>query len=150
VSLLAAVLGGCAATAAPAVHRDVEPAGDLEHPELARFMRELINVPFSFAMLERDGAQRPLRYHGAAVVLREAARDLVAWQQPPVDSAEARAVFYAYASHLERQVVQLELATARMDTVETGARLEDIRDTCNSCHRFFRPASALALLEGLP
>lgn len=144
---MVALVSGCAVASpppVPAVRHDAAAAADHESPELARFMRELVNVPFSFAMLERDGAQRPLRLRRAALVLQDAVGDLAGWQDPPVASVEGRQVFYAYAESLERQVALLELATRRNDTAETGERLEDIRETCNGCHRFFRPASAIS------
>ena len=113
-------------------------------PRLARFMREVVNVPFSIAVLEHDGARRPVRYRGAALVLHGAVRDLARWQAPPAVSPEGRAVFYTYARHLERQVARLERETRDPDPVETGARLDAIRQTCDGCHRFFRPPSAIA------
>jgi hypothetical protein len=102
-------------------------------------MREGVNVPFSFAVLEHDGARRPRGFRSAARVLRLAVDDLVHWDDPPGASAESREVFYTYARHLEWQVAQLELATRRDDTDDTGARLEAIRGTCDRCHHFFRP-----------
>ena len=113
-------------------------------PELARFMRELVNVPFSFAVLERDGARRPARFRGAARVLQGAIADLAHWQAPPRTSAQGRAVFLEYARHLQRQVARFELATRRHDAGDAAARLDEIGRTCNGCHRFFRPAGALS------
>lgn len=111
---------------------------------LARFMREEVNVPFSFVMLETASAQRGLRVHRAAIILREAAHDLVQWSDPPVMSAEGREVFYAYAENLEQHVVRLEDAAAHHEEGLTLDTLEQIRQTCNHCHRFFRPSSVIS------
>jgi hypothetical protein len=136
-------LSGCAAAALAPTDwppHAAMPAAPVSS-DLARFMREGVNVPFSFAVLEHDGAQRPLRAHGAARVLQVAARDLVHWEDLPASSPEGRAVFQAYARDLEQQVGQLEAATRHGDIAETGVRLAAIRRTCESCHHFFRPPS---------
>ncbi len=131
---LAILAVSCAAPAAPIVASDPLPPRAPEDP-LARFMREEVNVPFAFMMLETSARRGP-RVHKAAVILGEAARDLVHWSDPPV-TGEAREVFYAYAENLEYHVERLE-QTFTLDTVE------QIRQTCNHCHRFFRPASAIS------
>jgi hypothetical protein len=115
-----------------------EPEGG---SHLARFMRESVNVPYSFALFEQGGRNRLRRVNLAAVVLKEAARDLVHWSDPPVHSASARDVFYTYARNLERHVGILEVATQNHDTERSARSLEEIRRTCNGCHHFFRPAS---------
>lgn len=149
-ALLGALLaiGGCGAAPRSALRpADRDAVITVARPRLARFMREVVNVPFSFAVLEHDGARRPVRYRGAALVLHGAVRDLARWQAPPTVSPEGRAVFYTYARHLERQVARLERATRDPDPVETGARLDAIRQTCDGCHRFFRPPSAIGALR---
>jgi hypothetical protein len=128
------------------------PASQLAEPEaptrsvslpLARFMREAVNVPFSFVMLE-TGNQRGLRVHTAATILREAARDLTQWSDPPVESDEGRQVFYAYAENLEQLVARLEDSAAQHEDATSADSVEQIRQTCNQCHRFFRPASVIS------
>jgi len=118
------------ATPSPVVSESTAP--------LARFMREMVNVPYSFALIEND---RSRRVHRAAIVLKEAARDLVHWSDIPLDSASAREVFHAYAQSLEYHVGRLETATRNHDPRQSAESMEDIRQTCNDCHRFFRPAS---------
>ena len=132
---------GCAAPAMQVAESDhpTVPA-----PPLARFMREEVNVPFAFMMLEGATAPRALRVHKAAVVLRSAARDLVRWSDPPDVSDEGRKVFYAYAETLEFHVARLEDAVAQHEVAIAADTVEEIRQTCNHCHRFFRPSSALS------
>jgi hypothetical protein len=112
--------------------------------QLARFMREEVSVPFSFVMLETATARRGRRVHRAATVLREAARDLAHWSDPPVASDEGRDVFYAYAENLELHVARLEEAAAHHEPQATADTVEEIRQTCNHCHRFFRPTSFIS------
>jgi len=137
------VTSGCvAASLTPALAPS--PAPVRSNTELARFMREMVNVPFSFAMLEHDGRQRQVRYQRAAIVLRDAVRDLVHWHDPPGASAAASEVFFEYARDLERQVGRFEIAARHHDVAGTAQQLEAIRQTCNSCHRFFRPSSVIS------
>ena len=110
---------------------------------LGRFMREEVSVPFSFAMLATAGTHGR-RIHKAATVLREAARDLAHWSDPPAVSEQGRHVFYAYAQNLERHVARLELAAANRELELAADSLEQIRQTCNGCHHFFRPASRIS------
>jgi hypothetical protein len=139
VATLFAALSSCAA---PVAH--VEESGPLAPAPLARFMREDLNVPFAFVMLETATAQRDRRVHRAAIALREAAHDLVHWVDPPVMSNEGRDVFVTYAQHLEHHVTRLEDAAVRSDASLAVDTVEQIRQTCNQCHRFFRPTSIIS------
>ena len=133
------------AACGPVAPEPAQPERDLQRDTvLARFMRERVNVPFSFALVEHVDGQHPRRVYRAAVVLREAAQSLIHWNDPPVASAEARQVFYAYAQNLEYHVSLLEVAAGEFDAQESSLSLLEIRDTCNSCHRFFRPASLIS------
>jgi hypothetical protein len=132
--------------AAPAMQID-EPAAPAALPSeqpLARFMREEVGVPFSFVMLETASTPRERRVHKAAGVLREAATSLVHWTDPPVPGDEARGVFYAYAENLELHAARLEDAAANRELDLAAESVEQIRQTCNQCHRFFRPSSVIS------
>lgn len=144
-SAIAVIAISCAAPATQIAETD-RPAASTPPSSLplARFMREEVNVPFSFMMLESPIAVRGRRVHKAATVLREAARDLVEWSDPPVESDEAREVFFAYAQNLEYHVARLEDAAARHEDEQSASSVEEIRQTCNHCHRFFRPSSYLS------
>src|SRR5688572_1511280 len=136
---LAAAVAGCGSTRITGT-----PAATAARPNtgLARFMRESVNVPFSVAVLERHGDRRARWFLGSAWVLRDAARDLAEWPTPPTRSASARAVFYTYAAQLDRQVERFEDAARSGDLAATTRGLLAIRETCNACHKFFRPATA--------
>jgi hypothetical protein len=139
---------GCLATAsfaiscaAPTTHV-VPTAPAVPEAQLGRFMRESVNVPFAFVMLETATAHhRGKRVHKAATFLHDAARDLVDWARPPTQTAEAREVFYTYAQHLEYHAARLEDAAAQRETQLANDTVEEIRQTCNDCHHFFRPAA---------
>jgi len=131
----------CAAPTTQLEESEPRPLTDLP---LARFMREEVNIPFSFVMLESATTQRDRRVHRAAMVLREAAQDLMHWSDPPVFSDEGREVFFAYAQNLEHHVTRLEDAAAHSEDQLAADSVEQIRQTCNHCHRFFRPASVIS------
>lgn len=140
----ACVTSACAAPAQLVTESDTTSTTALPELPLGRFMREEVNVPFSFVMLETASTQSDRRVHRAAIVLREAARGLQSWEDPPVTTDEGRDVFYAYAENLEYHVGLLEDAAASRETQRTADSVEQIRQTCNSCHRFFRPASVIS------
>lgn len=130
--------------AAPTTIHAVPTEPALPEAPLGRFMRESLNVPFAFVMLETSvsPSHRGRRVHKAASILHDAARDLVDWSQPPAQTPEAREVFFTYAQQLEFHAASLEnVAADRAVAVDT---LEEIRQTCNDCHHFFRPASKIS------
>jgi hypothetical protein len=107
-------------------------------------MREMVNVPYSVALLAHHRPGREARVHRAALVLQDAVEDLAHWDNPPGGSDAARAVFFAYAHNLEHHVVQLQHASRAQDADLAARSLEGIRQTCNQCHRFFRPANKIS------
>jgi len=117
-------------------------------------MREMVNTPYAFALLASHHPRRDARVHRAAVVLHDAVQDLVHWQDPPVTTDAGREVFFAYAHNLEYEVDRLEFAARTQDAALAAHSLQGIRQTCNHCHRFFRPANrisadvALVIQEG--
>ncbi|HEY5939136.1 MAG TPA: hypothetical protein VIU61_31005, partial [Kofleriaceae bacterium] len=102
-------------------------------PQLSRFMREHVNVPFSYAVLETASANRPVRVHKAALVLTMAARSLGEWKNPPVHSEDGRAVFFEYARDLARRATLLEHTARTHDTAQTMQTLVEIQAVCASC-----------------
>lgn len=140
----AAIAAMAISCAAPTSQRDAGAPVPLSPAPLARFMRESVGVPFSFVMFETGTAQRERRVHRAAVMLRAAAIDLAHWSDPPAASEEGREVFFTYASNLERHVARLEDAAARRETDVAVDSVEQIRQTCNHCHRFFRPTNMIS------
>jgi cytochrome c556 len=143
--LMFATLASCVPVAATAVPEPVER----DQLPLSRYMRETLGMAFSFAQTEHRHTRR---VHSAAIALQDGANGLIHWSDPPVASAEAREVFYAYAGDLMRRVSMLEAATRAYDADDTAYHLRNIRETCNTCHRYFRPAAVISpdvLLSGL-
>jgi hypothetical protein len=136
--MIACLALGCS-TPAPVVQPKKQP-----DPHLARFMREMLNVPYSIAQLAVHRPGREARVRRAAIVLQNAVEDLVHWADPPGGSDAARAVFVTYAQSLEHHVERLELASRTLDSESTSRSLEGIRQTCNQCHRLFRPANKIS------
>jgi cytochrome c556 len=136
-SLTVCLVASCATTTSP---QQREPAAAMP---LSQFMRERVNVPFAFAMME-SGNQRQHRVRKAASVLKDAVQHLVHWSNPPVVSVQGRDVFVTYAMSLEGHVLELERAAQQRDADGAAHSLEQIRQTCNHCHRFFRPANRLS------
>lgn len=145
---LIALLAGCGPTLAraPELPGPPEPAPQPRDAPLARFMRETINIPFAFAFIEsghpglHHGAERSVRMYLATNMLADAARELITWTDPPAKTPDARAVFFEYARNLERHASLMERAVAERDPDRVTYHLGVIRHTCNSCHRYFRPA----------
>jgi hypothetical protein len=96
-------------------------------------MRETMNVPFSFAMLESGRHGPSPRVARAAVVLSDAAKGLTVWKNPPGNSDSARAMFFAFAKNLETQTAQWQ-----SEPSDPHSHLQAIRATCNGCHHYFR------------
>jgi cytochrome c556 len=136
--LLSFLIASCS-PARPAVEPRAQP-----DPQLARFMREMINVPYSIAQLSVHQRKHEARVSRAATLMQTAVEDLVHWADPPGASDAARAVFVTYAQMLEHHVERLEVAARARDGEETAHSLEDIRQTCNQCHRLFRPANKIS------
>jgi hypothetical protein len=140
IFVIASVISATACTSIPVAPRSPERPSS----GLARFMREGVSIPYSIAVLASHRPERRARVHRAALVLQDAVQDLVHWTDPPVRSDAARDVFFAYAHSLERHVTRLEVAARTHDAELAAHSLEAIRDACNHCHRFFRPANKIS------
>lgn len=139
---IAAFAISCAAPSMQTVPN--EPALPHAQAKLSRFMRESVNVPFSFLMLETAVAKPGRRVHKGARLLHAAARDLVDWSNPPAESDQGREVFFTYAQHLEQHAARLEDAAEQHASDLTADTVEEIRRTCNGCHHFFRRAAKIS------
>ena len=114
--------------------------------ELGLLMKNDINPAFSrlsFLMfhgdsVEADPAVLDLELAQHAASLRAAIARLRAWTRVPARSDEGRQVFLTYAESVDRSTDRLVQAIARGERSSAAAQLEQIADTCNSCHHFFR------------
>jgi hypothetical protein len=140
---LAFVLTACAKAPIP---QQTERQSDAGMTALTQLMKNQINPAFSrltFLVfhgeeLQEDPNTVRSELEHTATVLRGAIGQLRDWREPPTQSTEGRDVFYAYAASVDRQAQELFDAIARRDGNTAAAQMQDIADTCNNCHHFFR------------
>jgi hypothetical protein len=143
LSLLALLLG-CGGGAAE--QRAGANVGLLHSPELNEIMKNEVNQPFSALMFlvfhaeeASEGGELDFARVGAPVAtLRAGIGKVRAMLNPPVQSAEAREVFFSYVDSLVRDSELLSQALARKDRPRMEGVLQKITRTCNDCHHFFR------------
>jgi len=74
----------------------------------------------------------------AGTNLRTAIGKLRLWHDPPTESDQGREVFLTYAASIDGLTTRLIDALGRDDRRAALDQLEQIADTCNNCHHFFR------------
>jgi cytochrome c556 len=141
ITMLALGCGGAPQQAA------APPQNLLHSAELNAIMKAEVNLPFSALMFQvfHTADANPdssdldfVRISSPASTLREGIFKVRAFVDPPVLTAEARAVFFTYVDAMVRDSEQLSEAVARRDRGRTEKLLTKISETCNSCHHFFR------------
>jgi cytochrome c556 len=120
----------------------------LHSPELNAIMKTEVNQPFSALMFlvfheaEAAGADAAeLDYTKLATpveTLRAGVGKVRAMPNPPVATAEGRAVFTTYVESLARDADQLAEALTARDRDRIAGLLKKVTHTCNDCHHFFR------------
>jgi len=141
-ALLALVLTACTKAPAPPSGRP----SDAGMAELAALMKNQINPAFSkltFLVFHGEGLQEDqgavrLDMQRAATQLRGSISELRDWRELPTQSNEGREVFNTFATSVDRQSQTLFDAIQRGDEVTVQAQMQDMADTCNNCHHFFR------------
>lgn len=141
-ALLALVLTACPKAPFPASDRP----SDAGMAALAALMKNQINPTFSrltFLVfhgteLQEDPSAVRLEMQRAATQLRGSVSELRDWRELPAQSSEGRDVFNTFATSVDRQAQTLFDAVQRGDVATTEAQMQDMADTCNNCHHFFR------------
>jgi hypothetical protein len=141
-ALLAVFLVACAKSPMPP--SDKTP--DAGMAALAALMKNQINPAFSklmFLVFHEDELQEEPNAVRAeqqrfARLLRTSIGELREWKELSTQTPEGREVFYTFASNVDRQTQQLFDAIERRDRATAEAHMQDIADTCNNCHHFFR------------
>ena len=112
---------------------------------LAALMKNEINPAFSkltFLIRHADTMQEDPaskdELQQAALVLRGAMTKLRGWATPPTESAQGREVFYTFATSVDGTTTKLFDSINLGDMRSARAQLQQIADTCNNCHHFFR------------
>ncbi|MEO8700531.1 MAG: cytochrome c [Kofleriaceae bacterium] len=140
---LTLALAACTKAPIPPTER---PASDASMAALAALMKNQINPAFSkltFLVFHQDELQEDpnavrVELERTAMLLRSSIGELRTWQEPPTESREGRDVFYTYAASVETQAQQLFDAVQRRDNTMAATQMQDMADTCNNCHHFFR------------
>jgi len=113
----------------------------LHSAELNEIMKIEVNEPFSaltFQVFHAEGELDFARISLPASSLRMGIARVRAIVNPPVQTNEAREVFFTYVDSLVRDSESLVSAIGSRDRAKTEAALNRISDTCNNCHHFFR------------
>jgi hypothetical protein len=121
--------------------QSVEEPKLLHSPELNEIMKNEVNEPFSaltFQVFHSEGELDFARISLPASSLRLGIAKVRAIVNPPVQTDEAREVFFTYVDSLVRDSESLVTAASFRDRAKTEAALNRISDTCNNCHHFFR------------
>lgn len=131
---------GCGG-AAPA--QPVEQPKLLHSPELNDIMKNEVNQPFSaltFLVFHSEpGSDLDFaKITVPASSLRLGIAKVRAIVNPPVQTNEAREVFFTYVDSLVRDSEVLVGAVGYHDRAKTEGALNRISETCNNCHHFFR------------
>jgi cytochrome c556 len=116
-------------------------AKPLHSPELDRIMKNEVNQPYSALVFGVFHSENGVDYAAIATpleVLRSGIAKVRNIADPPVETSEARAVFFTYLESLAHDTEKLRSAVARRDPSDTEAALVRLGKTCNSCHHFFR------------
>lgn len=141
---LALVLAGC--PKAPSPMTEQTRPSDASMTALAALMKNQINPAFSKLMflvfhgeeLQEDPTAIRMEMQRFATVLRQGMGELAAWREPPTQSTEGKEVFFTYSANVDKQTQTLFDAIERRDAVVAEKQMQEIADTCNNCHHFFR------------
>lgn len=116
-------------------------AKPLHSPELNRIMKNEVNQPYSALVFGVFHSENGIDYAAIATPL-EALRSGIAKVReitdPPVETNEARSVFFTYLDSLAHDTDKFRGAVGRRDQPGMEAALVRLGKTCNSCHHFFR------------
>jgi hypothetical protein len=140
---LTLALGACAK--APVAATEQRPS-DASMTALAALMKNQINPAFSKLMflvfhgdeLQEDPNAIRSEMQRFATMLRFGMAELAAWRELPTQSTEGREVFFTYSANVDKQTQSLFEAIERRDTATAEKQMQQIADTCNNCHHFFR------------
>ena len=120
----------------------VEQPKLLHSAELNEIMKNEVNQPFSaltfLVFHAQEGELDFAKITLPASSLRLGVAKVRAIVNPPVQTNEAREVFFTYVDSLVRDSESLVNAVGYRDRAKTEAALNKISDTCNNCHHFFR------------
>ena len=104
-------------------------------------MKDEVNQPYSALVFGVFHSENGIDYVAISTPL-EALRSGIAKVRdiadPPVETNEARSVFFTYLDSLAHDADKFRGAVARHDQPGMEASLLRLGKTCNNCHHFFR------------
>jgi cytochrome c556 len=123
--------------------RPAQPATPkvLHSPELDRIMKEEVNQPYSALVFGVFHRETGIDYAAIATPLEALRSGIAKVRQiadPPVETNEARSVFFTFLESLAHDTERFRGAVARRDEPGMEAALVRLGKTCNNCHHFFR------------
>jgi cytochrome c556 len=140
VLCLLSILGACSqeppAEAPPT--NQVTPLGFLMKNEVNPTFSKLVVLVFHSDTLEMEPEAVKAELQRAGQTLKNALARVREWNDPPTQSSEGREVFYTFANSVDRATQRLVAAIEGDDIEAAATELEQIANTCNSCHHFFR------------
>lgn len=140
------IIAGVAACAKPPATQPTTGPTIATMAELGLLMKNEINPAFSrlsFLMfhgddMETDEAALKAELGRHANSLRQAIGRLRSWSRVPAQTEEGRQVFFTFAESVDRSAERLVVAIGSGERTSAASQLEQIADTCNNCHHFFR------------
>lgn len=116
----------------------VTPLGLLMKNQVNATFSKLVVFIFHSDTLEMEPEALKAELRRAGQTLKGALARVREWNDPPTQSPEGREVFYTYANSVDRATQRLVDAIERDDNAAAATEMEQIANTCNSCHHFFR------------
>jgi hypothetical protein len=138
------VIGGCTKQNTPPGNSGM--TDDARITALTLLMKNDINPAFSKltflvfhgATMQEDPQKLRIEMLNAATMLRRSMGQLRTWSEPPTGTDQGREVFYTFADSVDVSTQRLVEAIQRNDGNGAARQMEQIADTCNNCHHFFR------------
>lgn len=118
--------------------RKLEALGQLMKNEINPAFSKLVFLLAHADKMDEDPRAVRTELQVAGTNLRTAIGKLRAWQNPPTESDQGREVFLTYAASIDSMTSSLIESIGRDDRTAALGQLEQISDTCNNCHHFFR------------
>ncbi len=136
-----ALVGACSEAQLPPADppsNKVTALGLLMKTQVNPTFTRLIVLVFHSEDLEADAETIQTELQQAGAVLQGVVARLRVWDEPPTKSQEGREVFYTYANSVGAASARLAAAIERNDNPAAARELQQIANTCNNCHHFFR------------
>lgn len=140
IDIACVIVTGCSSVPAQP-NTPTTTAKSLHSPELNRIMKHEVNQPYSalvFGVFHSENEIDDATIATPLEALRSGIAKVREIVDPPVETNEARSVFFTYLDTLAHDTEKFRNAVTRHDQPSMEAALLKLGKTCNSCHHFFR------------